>query len=91
LQNAKKKGGIILREYLKELRKNKNLTQMDVASRLDMSESYYNLIENGSRQTTLRIDVAQGLAEALDIPLSKLLELENKKDEVGDAKLSKRT
>ena len=80
-----------MREYLKELRKNKNLTQMDVASRLDMSESYYNLIENGSRQTTLRIDVAQGLAEALDIPLSKLLELENKKDEVGDAKLSKRT
>ena len=80
-----------MREYLKELRKNKNLTQMDVASRLDISERYYNLIENCSRQTTLRIDVAQGLAEALDIPLSKLLELENKKDEVGDAKLSKRT
>ena len=80
-----------MREYLKELRKNRNLTQMDVASKLEISESYYNQIENGSRQTTLRIDVAQGLAEALDIPLSKLLELENKKDEVGDAKLSKRT
>lgn len=64
---------------------------MNVASKLEISESYYNQIENGSRQTTLRIDVAQGLAEALDIPLSKLLELENKKDEVGDAKLSKRT
>lgn len=64
---------------------------MDLASKLEISESYYNQIENGSRQTTLRIDVAQGLAEALDIPLSKLLELENKKDEVGDAKLSKRT
>ena len=80
-----------MREYLKELRKNRNLTQMDLASKLEISESYYNQIENGSRQTTLRIDVAQGLAEALDIPLSKLLELENKKDEVGDAKLSKRT
>lgn len=80
-----------MRAYLKELRKNRNLTQMDLASKLEISESYYNQIENGSRQTTLRIDVAQGLAEALDIPLSKLLELENKKDEVGDAKLSKRT
>ena len=54
---------------------------MDVATELNISESYYNLIENGTRQSTLRIDTAQGLAKVLCVELSDLLEKEREKKE----------
>lgn len=39
-----------MRYYLVSLRKAKNFTQKQLSEKLDISESYYNQIENGERQ-----------------------------------------
>ena len=39
-----------MREWLKNSRKEKGITMSELASKLDISESYYCLIENGERQ-----------------------------------------
>ena len=42
-----------MRSWLKELRQRNLETQSETAKKLDISESYYNMIENGERQKRL--------------------------------------
>ena len=49
-----------------------------MAKALDISESYYNLIESGERQSKMTIEFAQKLAHVLDVPIEYILEHENK-------------
>ena len=65
-----------MREYLKELRKIKRLTQLEVAKKLDISESYYNQIENGERQTQLKASILVGLSNVFNISVDELLRYE---------------
>lgn len=58
------KGGDRVRTWLKEIRQAKNLTMLEVAKMVDISESYYSLIENGKRG--LRPALAQKIASALE-------------------------
>lgn len=67
-----------MREWLKKLRKEKNLTQQEVANSLEIVPSYYNMIENGERQSKMTIETAQKLATVFDVPLDFILE--NEKD-----------
>lgn len=67
-----------MRMYLKKLRKNKSISETEVAKAMSISRQYYNMIENGSRQSSLRMNVVQKLSEILEIPLPALMELENK-------------
>lgn len=67
-----------MREYLKKHRVSKELTQLEMAKALDISESYYNLIESGERQSKMTIEFAQKLAHVLDVPIEYILEHENK-------------
>ena len=65
-----------MREWLKKLRKEKNLTQQEVANSLEIVPSYYNMIENGERQSKMTLDMAQKLSRVFGISLEVVLQNE---------------
>ena len=65
-----------MREYLKELRKLKCMTQSDVALKVGIGTSTYTMIENGERQKDMNISLAQKLADVFEIPIEYILEKE---------------
>lgn len=58
------------RTWLKDIRKNKNLTQSQIAQKCSMSESFYNQIENDKRNPS--VDNAKTLAAFLMFDWTKL-------------------
>lgn len=70
-----------MRNYLVALRKEKNLTQKQLAEKLDISESYYNQIENGERQKRMDITIIDRLAKALNISVSDIIRCESETKE----------
>lgn len=61
---AIKQGGVTLRQWLNDLRKNKKFTMLEVANLAIISESYYSLIENGARAPS--VETAKKIAEVLN-------------------------
>ena len=57
-----------MRNYLVTLRKEKNYTQKQFAEKLDISESYYNQIENGERQKNMDVSLLCKISTVLNIP-----------------------
>ena len=57
------------REWLKELRIRKNMTQSQISEACGISLSYYSLIENGERD--LPVKTAKKIAKALKFKWSK--------------------
>ena len=53
-----------MREWLVKIRKEKNMTQRDVAEKAKISNSYYAMIETGDRRSS--VDAAQAIADVLD-------------------------
>ncbi|CEP79721.1 helix-turn-helix transcriptional regulator [Paraclostridium sordellii] len=53
-----------MRTNLKEVRKNKNLTPLQVANKLNIERSYYTKIERGQRTPSL--DIALKIKEILN-------------------------
>ena len=72
------KGGVKLRDWLKEKRTAKGLTMAAMAEKLDLTESYYSLIEAGKRQQKMDIVLVGKLSAVLSIPVSEIVELEAK-------------
>ena len=68
-----------MRNYLTTLRKGKNLTQRQMAKRLDISESYYNQIENDERKKNMDLNLLTRLAKALDISVAEIISYESEK------------
>ena len=64
------------RVYLIDLRNKKGLTQLDISKRMGISESYYNLIEQGQRQKNMNIVILYGLSKALKVPVNTLVDKE---------------
>jgi len=62
----------MMREWLFEIRKRKNLTMAEVAARSNISESYYSLIENGNRNVP--VHTAKKIAKVLDFNWTKFYE-----------------
>lgn len=67
-----------MREYLKQLRKNKSLTQQDLEALVGIKPNYYCMIENGDRQADMSLSVMQKLAEAFDVSVEEILRMETK-------------
>ena len=67
-----------MREYLISLHTEKGLTQKQIAHKLDISESHYNQIEKGERQKKMDITLLNRLSLALEIPITVLINYENK-------------
>lgn len=67
-----------MREYLKKLREEKNISQQNVEERTGLSQQYYSLIEIGERQADMSLSVMKKLSEAFDVPLEFIIEEEMK-------------
>ena len=67
-----------MREWLKKLRVEKEMTMSEMAGKLGISESYYCLIENGERQKRMDISLISKLSNVLEIPIAELVNLEEK-------------
>ena len=67
-----------MRDWLKEKRIGKNLTQDQMSEQLGISLSYYNLIENGERQKKMDLSIANQLSVILGMTLKEIIELEGK-------------
>lgn len=52
------------------------MTQLEVAKKLEISEAYFNYIENGERQKKMDIALAAKLSTIFEIPLAKIIEFE---------------
>lgn len=65
-----------MREWLKEKRTERGLTMKQMAAQLDITESYYSLIEGGERQKKMDISLAKKLSEVLEMPAERVFELE---------------
>ena len=65
-----------MRNWLFNARKESGLTQQEVADKLDITESYYNFIEKGTRQKKMDITLASKLSVIFDIPLQRIIDLE---------------
>ena len=63
------------------MRKEKGMTQLEVAKKIDVSESYYYYIENGDRQKKMDVALAAKLSVVFGIPVAQIIELENQKSE----------
>lgn len=66
-----------MRDWLKKLRQDSFKTQLETANELDISESYYNLIENGERQKQLSMELAQKIADVFGVSLDYISEQES--------------
>lgn len=67
-----------MREWLRELRRKHGMTQQEIADELKIAANYYNMIESGKRQPKMTIETAQKLADIFGVPISYILEHENK-------------
>lgn len=67
-----------MRDWLLNARKEKKMTQHEVADKLHISETYYGYIENGDRQKKMDIALAAKLSVIFDIPIEQIIEMEKK-------------
>jgi len=66
-----------MREWLKKLRNDHGMTQMQIAEKVGISESYYAYIENGDRQKSMDISLARKLASIFGVSVDQIAEYEN--------------
>lgn len=66
-----------IRNYLVEMRKNKQISQQIVADRIGISRQYYAAIEMGTRQKNMDITLISSLAKIFEVSLEYIIEREN--------------
>lgn len=69
-----------MRDWLKAKRIEKGLTMAQLSSKLNITESYYSLIEAGERQKKMDIVLVVRLSEALEIPITDIIIMEAAKE-----------
>lgn len=65
-----------MREWLKNARSEKGYTMAQLSEMLDITESYYSLIERGERQKRMDITLVTKLADALGMTIQQIVEAE---------------
>ena len=65
-----------MREYLRELRKRKGLSQQNVADSIGTVQQYYSAIELGERQANMSLSIMDKLAKVFDVSLEYIIEKE---------------
>ena len=69
-----------MRGWLKEARTEKGLSMKQMGEKLDVSESYYSLIESGQRQKTMDITLVSKISSALGVSVAEIVRLESMPD-----------
>lgn len=67
---------MIMREWLRKLREEKQLTQQNVADMLGISKQYYQLIEAHERQKKIDITLVAKLSEIFDVSFNEIIKQE---------------
>ena len=67
-----------MREWLAEARSKKGYTMRQMGELLNISESYYSMIEKCERQKKMDITLVAKLSSILDVPLSKIVGCEER-------------
>lgn len=70
-----------MRDYLINLREQRNETQQDVAGALGISRQYYAMIENGIRQKRMDITLITALANHFKISPAEIVHFESERKE----------
>lgn len=65
-----------MREWLSKARTEKGMTMKQMGEALDVSESYYSMIESGNRQKRMDLTLVSRLSAVLDIPITEIAKLE---------------
>ena len=66
-----------MRTWLRSRREELGISAKQAAKKLDISESYYSLIERGERQKTLDYSLVVKLSQLLKMPISKIAKYES--------------
>lgn len=62
-----------MREYLKHLREEKQMSMQEVADKIGISRQYYQLIESGERQKKMDITLVKKISDAFGVPLVEII------------------
>jgi len=65
-----------MREWLAKARAEKGLTMKQMGEKLDISESYYSMIEAGDRQKRMDLTLVSKLSTVLGMSISDIAALE---------------
>lgn len=65
-----------MREFLRDLRKERKLSQDDIAKRMGLTQSFYSMIETGERVERMNLEMAIKLANVLGIDSGDFIERE---------------
>ena len=65
-----------MRGCLRQLRKDRGLTQREVAARLGICQSYYGYIETRGRQKKIDLPLLAKIAGVFQVPLMALVDIE---------------
>lgn len=65
-----------MREYLRDLRKERGLSQDEISKRMGLTQSFYSMIETGERVERMNLDMAIKLANALGIDSGEFIKHE---------------
>lgn len=65
-----------MREYLKQLRTERNMTMQDVADAFGISRQYYEMIESGDRQKKMDFTFITKISTLFCIPLEQIAKFE---------------
>ncbi len=72
------------RDYLKELREERNMSMQSVADRIGISRQYYQLIEAGERQKKMDITLVIALSNLFDVAPEQIINQEQKNIETEE-------
>lgn len=67
-----------MREWLREVRTKAGKNQEEVAKELDITASYYSLIEAGKRQNPMDLTLCMKLSKIFSIPILQIVDMETK-------------
>ncbi len=65
-----------MRDWLRQIRKDRRMTMKDMGVKLGISESYYCAIENGERQKRMDLALAASLAAVLGLAVAQVVAYE---------------
>lgn len=68
-----------MRNWLKNLRTNKQMSQQSISKLLNISQNYYSNIENGERQKKLDLPLAIKISKIFEVSLDWIIEQEKNK------------
>ena len=65
-----------MREYLKRLRDEHHLTQLQIANTVGMTQQYLQLIEAGKRQQDMPYSMMERFSRVFNVPVQEIIDAE---------------